>query len=202
MAFLLFVSIGVKLNIGGLMKNQDLFHLFISELEDMYSAENQIIDSLPKMIKAASFPDLKEALKSHLEETKEQVIRLENVFSIINKQPQEKMCRGMQGILREADEMVGNKNKSATLDAAIICAAQKVEHYEIASYGTLRSFAKQLELGSEVIDLLQENLDEEASADKKLTKIAEGSFFSGGVNLEAAASGGSFGRGRGKQKNV
>lgn len=97
----------------------------------------------------------------------------------------DKICEAMRGLIKEADDLTQNKSKSATLDAAIISAAQKVEHYEIASYGTLRSFAKHLDLKSEITDLLQETLDEEGSADKKLTKIADGSFLSSGVNKEA-----------------
>lgn len=167
-------------------KAQTLNKLFIDELEDMYSAENQIVDALPKLIKLASFSDLKESLSKHLKETENQVARLEQIFSLLNLQPKEKTCEGMEGIIKEASEMVKNKKKSATLDAAIISAAQKVEHYEIASYGTLRSFAKYLELDKEISNLLQETLDEEGYADKTLTKIAEGSFFSSGVNKEAA----------------
>lgn len=171
-----------------MMKNEGLYELFLDELADMYSSEKQIVKSLPKLIKAASFPELKEALNKHWNETENQVRRLEKIFSILDLQPEEKTCEAMEGILKEADELVGSKEKSPTLDAAIICAGQKVEHYEIASYGTLRSFAKHLDLDSEIIDLLQDTLYEEGAADKKLTKIADGSFFSfnGGVNTEAA----------------
>lgn len=168
--------------------NQDLFKLFIDELEDMYSSEHQIIESLPKLIRLASSSDLKEALTKHLHETENQAKRLEQIFSILNLSSEEKTCEAMEGILREAEELTENKTKSPTLDAAIISAAQKVEHYEIASYGTLRSFAKSLELDSDIIDLLQDNLDEEGAADKKLTKIAEGSLFTTGVNKEAIKS--------------
>lgn len=171
------------------MKNSDFYQLFLDELEDMYSSENQIVEALPKLIKQTSLPDLKEALSHHLKETETQVTRLEKIFSILGMKPKEKTCEGMEGILTEGDELVGNKMKCATLDAAIISAAQKVEHYEIASYGTLRSFAKQLNLDSEIADLLKENLDEEAAADKKLTKIAEGTLLTSGINKEAAESG-------------
>lgn len=153
----------------------------------MLSAENQIIESLPNLIKAASFPELKEGLTHHLKETKNQVSRLEKIFSLLGLKPKEKLCKGMKGILKEGDELVQNKQKSATLDATIISAAQKVEHYEIASYGTLRSFAKYLDLDRQIIDLIQETLDEEGNANKTLTKVAEGSLFSKGVNEEAAA---------------
>lgn len=168
------------------MRNQGLYKLFIDELEDMYSAEEQITKSLPKLIKLASLPELKEALSHHLKETEHQITRIEKIFSILEIEFSENKCEGMEGIIKEADEMVAGKSKSSTLDAAIISAAQKVEHYEMASYGTLRSFAKHLELGKEVRDLLQESLDEEGAADKKLTKIAEGGFFSSGINEEAA----------------
>lgn len=169
--------------------NHGLHELFIDELADMLSAENQIIAALPKLIKAASLPELKEALTKHLRETENQVTRIEKIFSILGIAVKEKPCKGMQGILSEGSKMIEDKAKSPLLDAAIISAAQKVEHYEIASYGTLRSFAKQLEFQSEVADLLQHTLDEEGNADKKLTKIAEGSFFSAGVNEEAIVVG-------------
>ena len=169
------------------MKKDDLFKLFMDELKDMLSAEHQIVEALPKMVKAASSDELKDALSNHLKETKEQVNRLKKVFSILGEKPAEIPCEGMNGILAEGEEMIEGKSKSPTLDAAIISAAQKVEHYEIASYGTLRSFAKQLELDSEISTLLQANLDEEGAADKKLTKIAEGSFLVSGVNKSAAS---------------
>lgn len=168
------------------MKNQNLNDLFIDELQDMYSAENQILEALPKLIKAASLPDLKDALSKHLKETEDQVTRLETIFSILGIPPVEKTCEGMAGIIAEGSELLRNISKSSTLDAAIISAAQKVEHYEISSYGTLRSFAKHLDLSSEIIDLLQDTLNEEGAADKKLTTLADGSFFSTGVNQEAA----------------
>jgi ferritin-like metal-binding protein YciE len=169
------------------MKSQTLYTLFMDELEDMYSSENQIVESLPKLIKLASFPELKEALSKHLKETQHQVTRIEKIFSLLNTPAKEKTCDAMKGILKETEKMVANTTKNATLDAAIISAAQKVEHYEIASYGTLRSFAQYLELDDEIIQLLQESLNEEGSANKALTKIAEGSLFSSGVNKEAAA---------------
>lgn len=168
------------------MKSQTLDKLFLDELEDMYNSEIQIVESLPKLIHLASFPELKEALSNHLEETKNQVTRLENIFSLLDIPAKEKTCEAMEGILKEAEGLTENKTKGATLDAAIISAAQKVEHYEIASYGTLRSFAKYLELEDEIIDLLQETLDEEGAADKLLTQIAEGTLFSDGINQEAA----------------
>lgn len=168
------------------MKNNSLFALFIEELADMYDSENQIVHSLPKLIRSVSLPDLKEALHNHLKETEHQVERIEEIFHILEIQPFANECEAMVGLLKEANDIIKNKSKSPLLDAAIISAAQKVEHYEIASYGSLRSFAEHLNLDSEIVDLIQDTLDEEGSADKKLTKIAEGSFFSSGVNKRAA----------------
>jgi ferritin-like metal-binding protein YciE len=168
-----------------IMTRQNFHQLFVDELQDMYSAENQIIAALPHMIKSAFHSDLKEALSHHLKETKHQITRLEKVFSLLELPCESKHCKGMEGILKEGKELVGHKAPSSIVDAAIISAAQKVEHYEIASYGTLCSFAKHLHLPSEVTSLLNENLDEEGSANKKLTKLADGTFFSSGINKEA-----------------
>jgi ferritin-like metal-binding protein YciE len=170
------------------MKKLDMYKLFINELKDMYSAEGQIIEALPKLVKTASMPDLKEALAHHLEETKEQYSRIEAILTLLDEPLREKKCKGMEGLLKEGDEMLKDHSKSATLDAAIISAAQKVEHYEIASYGTLRSFAKHLELDSQIVSLLQKSLDEESSADKKLTQLAEGTFFTESINQSAVES--------------
>lgn len=160
--------------------------LFVDQLEDMYSSEKQIISTLPKLIQSASLPKLKEALSNHLKETRQQVSRLEKIFNLLHMKPASKQCKAMEGILREGDEMIKHEPRSSVCDAAIIAAAQKVEHYEIASYGTLRSFARFLELNDEVVDLLQEILDEEGHADRTLSRIAEGSFFTSSVNQEAA----------------
>lgn len=167
------------------MPNKTLNELFLEELADMYSAENQIVEALPKLIKACSSPELKQALQDHLGQTEYQITRIEKIFSILGLQPQEENCEAMEGLLEEADEILNKISKSPVLDAAIICAAQKVEHYEMATYGTLRAFAKHLDMKSEVIDLLQDSLDEEGAIDKKLTKIAEGSMFTSGINEEA-----------------
>lgn len=168
------------------MKNQGLRELFIEELEDMYSCEHQIVNALPEMIKLASLADLKEAFSHHLQETKEQVKRLEKIFSLLGLTAKEQVCEATRGLIKEARDLAQGKTASATLDAALICAAQKIEHYEMASYGTLRSFAKTLVLDSEIVDLIQASLDEEGSANKKLTKLADGSLFSSGINQEAA----------------
>lgn len=168
------------------MRTQDLYQLFIDELHDIYSAEELIVESLPFLIKSAFHEDLRGAFTDHLKETTHQMKRLEKVFSLLDLPPEKKFCKGMDGILREGKERIGRKTASPALDAAIIGGAQKVEHYEIASYGTLCNFAKHLELKSEITKLLAENLKEKESADKKLGKIAKGSFFSLGVNEEAA----------------
>jgi ferritin-like metal-binding protein YciE len=168
------------------MKNEGFKELFVEQLEDTLSSEQQIIILLPKLIKLSSLPELKEALTKNLRETENQLNRVRKIFSTLNVRPSEKTCEAMEGIIKEAEQLTSNKSKSPTLDAAIIAAVQKVEHYEIASYGSLCSFAKQLNFDSEVTDLLYESLDEETAANKKLTKIADGSFFSSGVNKEAA----------------
>lgn len=165
---------------------KDFFNLFIEQLEDMYSSETQIIRSLPKLIKAASYGGLKDALAHHLDETREQVHRIDRIFDILNIEPEQITCEAMRGLLQEASEMIRGRASSPVLDAGIIMAAQKVEHYEIASYGCLRSFAKHLDLDDEIIDLIQEILDEEGNANKTLSKMADGSFFSSSINKEAA----------------
>lgn len=171
------------------MSNKDLFELFVDELADVLSAEHQIIGFLPKLIKLASFQELKETLTKQLSEVEIHRARVEQIFSIINVQVREKTCKGIGGIIKEGQELVESKVKSAVLDAAIISAAQKVEHYKIATYGTLRSFAQYLKLNSEVSELIQQILNETVNRDKKLTKVAEGSLFSTGVNKEAAEAG-------------
>lgn len=171
------------------MKNQGLNKLFMNELKDMYSSENQIIKALPNFIKLATSNELKEALNKHLKETERQVTRVKKIFSLLGVTPTEETCEGMRGIIAEGNEMVTSDPKSPTLDAAIIAACQKIEHYEIATYGTLKNFAKQLDLDSEVVDLVDEILDEEVAADKQLTKIAQGTLFTTGVNQQAAQTG-------------
>jgi ferritin-like metal-binding protein YciE len=168
------------------MKSQKLRALFLEELEDMYNSEKRIVVSLPKLIQLASFPELKKGLEKHLRETETQILRIEEIFELLRVAPMEKSCQAMGGILKEADMLVEDRTKTATLDAAIISAAQKVEHYEIASYGTLCSFAKYLNLDERIIHLLKATLDEEKGADKALNKIAEGTLFTRGINKEAA----------------
>jgi len=141
---------------------------FLDELADIYDAEKQILKALPKMAQAALHEDLRHGFEEHLEQTEAQVERLEQVFEVIGEEPKGKGCKAMEGILKEGDELI----KEQQGDAALICAAQKVEHYEIASYGSLQSWARILG-EEEAADLLEETLDEERDTDERLTEIAE-----------------------------
>jgi ferritin-like metal-binding protein YciE len=146
--------------------------LFIDELKDLYSAEKQIVRALPKLAKAASTPELQQALLSHLEETKEHVERLEKISEIVGKKLTGKTCVGMKGVLEEGSEVLEDTDKGIVRDAALIAASQRVEHYEMAGYGSARDFAKILGQ-SEAAALLDETLAEEKSADKKLSVISK-----------------------------
>jgi len=145
--------------------------LFIEELKDLHSAEKQITKTLPKMVEAASSPELKKAFEHHLRETEGQVQRLDKAFEILGTRPKEKSCDGMKGILAEGSEMLRETGEGGVRDAALISAAQRVEHYEMAAYGTVRNYAQQLNQ-PEIAELLQATLDEEKAADKKLTEIS------------------------------
>jgi ferritin-like metal-binding protein YciE len=162
---------------------QSLRDLFVEEIKDLYSAEQQITKSLPKMAKAAASPDLKQAFTEHLEQTQGHIQRLEQIFEACGVSGKGKKCEGMEGLLKEGAEMVGVKATPGVKDAGLIGAAQRVEHYEIAAYGTARAFAKHLG-DHDSAKLLQETLAEEGETDKKLTKIAERH-----INLEAEESG-------------
>jgi ferritin-like metal-binding protein YciE len=146
--------------------------LFVSELKDMLWAEQHILKALPKMEKAARLEELKDAFASHLAQTEEHVNRLKEVFEIVDTTPRAEKCEAMEGILKEGEDLVEDFKDSPALDAALITAAQKVEHYEIAGYGCLRSFAERLGL-DDAAELLQATLDEEGDTDEKLTGIAE-----------------------------
>jgi ferritin-like metal-binding protein YciE len=154
------------------MKLDSLKKLYIEELRDLYSAENQILKALPKMAKGATSPALQAAFTEHLAQTKGQVERLEMIFEALEKSPKGKTCKAMQGLIEEGSELLEEDAEPAVLDAALIAAAQRVEHYEIAGYGTVRTYAKLLK-EDEAARLLQETLDEEGDTDKKLTKLAE-----------------------------
>jgi len=141
-------------------------------LKDLYSAEKQLTVALPKMAKAASNETLRQAFLDHLEETKGHVARLEKATQLIDTKPSGKKCKAMEGLIEEGKEVLEFKQKSAVIDALLIGAAQRVEHYEIAAYGTARALAERTG-NSEVVELLQQTLDEEGACDKKLTDIAE-----------------------------
>lgn len=152
--------------------------LLVDELKDLYSAEKQILRALPKVAKAATSPELREALLSHLEETKGQVARLEQIGEMVGKKMTGKTCVGMKGVLEEGSEVLEDTEKGNVRDAALISASQRIEHYEMAGYGSAREFAKMLGL-SEVAALLDQTLTEEKNADKKLSVVSKT------VNMEA-----------------
>jgi ferritin-like metal-binding protein YciE len=160
-----------------------LRELFLEELKDIYDAEQRITKALPKMAKAADSEELVSAFKEHLSETEEHVRRLEEVFDSIEQSPAKKTCKAMVGLLEEGQEIIDDEGESpAVNDASLIAAAQKVEHYEMATYGCLRTWAEMLG-EDEAVRLLQITLDEEGATDKKLTEIAQS------LNVEAAEQG-------------
>jgi ferritin-like metal-binding protein YciE len=165
------------------MKEAKFEDLFREELEDLYDAEKQIVQALPKMAEAASSEELSEAFQQHLEETQEQVKRLERIFKKMGEQPGGRQCEGMQGLLKEGEKVISEISKSPVLDAALIAAAQKVEHYEISGYGTARTMAEMLGQ-QDAAELLEETLEEEKATDETLTDIAE-SIMSGDATDES-----------------
>jgi ferritin-like metal-binding protein YciE len=166
------------------MSLDSLDKLFLEELRDMYNGEKQITRALPKMAKAAESPELQQAFTKHLKETEGQIQRLEKIFQQLGEAVRGKTCKGLQGILEEGKDVLEEDSEEAVLDAALIAGAQKVEHYEIASYGCLRTYA-QLLGHTEAVKLLEQTLAEEEAADKKLTQLGES-----GINQAAAAVGG------------
>ncbi len=154
------------------MEMETLRDLFLDELRDTYHAEGQLIKALPRMAKKAGSDELRMAFQQHLEETKKQQERLEQVFALFEEKPKTKVCKGMQGILEEGKEMMEEDMEPDVMDAALIAGGQRAEHYEMAAYGTLRTYAQLLGEG-EAARILQQILDEEGAADKKLTKLAE-----------------------------
>ena len=160
------------------MEIDSLRKLYVEELKDLYSAEKQILQALPKMAKKASNTQLKAAFEEHLRQTEQQVQRLEQIFEALGKSPRGKKCKGMEGLLEEGKEVMQEDMDEETRDAALIAAAQRVEHYEIAGYGTVRTYA-QLLGERNAVKLLQQTLDEEGQTDKKLTQLAES------INVEA-----------------
>ena len=166
------------------MKVNSLQELYTEQLRDLYDAENQIIKALPEMIDAATSPDLKAALNEHLEITKTQATRLEQIFEGLGEKAKGETCKGMKGVIQEGSDLVDDVDDEDTRDAAVIAAAQRVEHYEMAGYGTARNFADLLGQ-DEAVQLLQQTLDEEKEADQKLTSLAEE------INVSAQESEGS-----------
>jgi ferritin-like metal-binding protein YciE len=161
------------------IQSSQLMKLFEDELMDIYWAEKALTKAIPKMVKNATSMELKDALESHLEQTHEQVGRVEMVFEIIGKKASAKKCEAMEGLIKEGAEIMEDCEKGAMRDAGIISAGQKIEHYEISSYGTLRQFAETLGL-TEAASLLETTLNEEKAADEKLSEVAQS------INLEAA----------------
>ncbi len=161
------------------MKLDTLKKLYVEELRDLYSAENQLLKALPKMAKGAASAELKQAFEDHLEQTKEHVERLDEIFNRLDEKPTGKTCKAMKGLIEEGSEMLEEEGEESVIDAGLIGAAQRVEHYEIAAYGTVRTFANLLG-EEEAAELLQQTLDEESETDKQLSELAEE-----GVNQEA-----------------
>jgi ferritin-like metal-binding protein YciE len=155
------------------MSLDSLKDLYVEQLQDLYSAENQILKALPDMEQRARNHELKDAFREHRRVTEEQVQRLEQIFDDMGASPKGHHCKGMEGLIKEGQEMIGEKGETDVIDAGLIAAAQRVEHYEIAGYGTVRTYAQQLGHDNHV-ELLQRTLDEEGETDKKLTKLAEG----------------------------
>ncbi|MBV8214256.1 MAG: ferritin-like domain-containing protein [Verrucomicrobia bacterium] len=155
------------------LKLESVQDLFLAELRDLYNAENQLVDALPKMADAASSTELKNAFTHHLEETKKHVTRLDDVFKDLNEDPKGETCEAMKGLVKEGEEFIQAKGEPEVRDAGLIGAAQRVEHYEMAGYGTARTLAQRLGL-QEVAKILDTTLKEERAADEKLTTVAEG----------------------------
>lgn len=174
------------------MTHQDLRQLYIDELKDLYSAEHQMVKALPKMAKAASSEELRAAFLEHLDQTKGQVQRLETIFDRLGESPKGKKCAGMEGLVKEGSENISDYEEEVR-DAALIGAAQRVEHYEIAGYGTVIAFAELLRENQQV-SLLQETLEEEKEADKKLTELSKD------INLAAQQPRAQMSEGKGQRK--
>lgn len=154
------------------MAIETLEELFLEEIRDLYDAEKQLVKALPKMAKAASSDELRSAFEEHLEQTKGQVERLEQIFGLMDEKPKGKTCKAMKGLIEEGNETASEEATDPLGDLGMIGAAQRVEHYEIAAYGTARTMAEQIGM-AEAVSLLEQTLNEEEETDKKLTSIAE-----------------------------
>jgi ferritin-like metal-binding protein YciE len=164
------------------METTSLHELFIKELQDLYDAEKQLIKALPKMAKAAGSDELREGFEEHLEQTKEHTQRLEQIFENLGEDAKGEKCKGMEGLIREGSKILRENMEEPVKDAALISAAQRVEHYEIAAYGTVRTWANQMQ-HEEAASLLEQTLSEEKETDQKLTRLAES------INVEAEKGG-------------
>jgi len=154
------------------MRKGSIRQLYVDELKDLYNAETQLTKALPKMAKASSNPELRKAFEEHLRQTSEHVSRLEQIFEMLDESPSGKKCLGMEGLVKEGSETMQGKYKDPVMDAAIIGAAQRVEHYEIAGYGTVKAFAELLG-ENEHMSLIEQTLEEEKQTDETLTQLAE-----------------------------
>jgi ferritin-like metal-binding protein YciE len=168
------------------MSMDSLKDLYIDELKDLYNAENQLVKALPKMAKKASAPELKKAFQDHLVVTQKHVERLESIFKGLGEKPTGKTCKAMKGLVEEGKEVIEEDGDPSVLDAALIGAAQRVEHYEMAGYGVVRTFANLLG-ETKAADMLQRTLNEEGETDKKLTELAETVVNVQAENAEAPA---------------
>jgi ferritin-like metal-binding protein YciE len=162
--------------------------LLEEQLKDIYSAETQLVKALPKMAKKASFKGLKEAITSHLEETKNQVVRLEEIGQSLHIKLTGKKCKAMEGLIEEGAEVLETEGPGPVIDSALIAAAQRVEHYEISAYGSARALARQLG-HEEAVELLEETLDEESAADEKLTSLSEDEILPAAAAIEEVVGG-------------
>jgi ferritin-like metal-binding protein YciE len=183
---------------GGSMADKGLRELYVDELKDLYSAETQLVKALPKMAKGAASEELRQGFEEHLEQTKGHVQRLEQIFEALGESPKGKKCKGMEGLIEEGSEVMQEDYEGNILDAALIGAAQRVEHYEIAGYGTVRTMAEVLG-ENEHVSLLTETLEEEKETDEKLTELAQkansgGNEDAGGVEADDDGLAGSSSR--------
>jgi ferritin-like metal-binding protein YciE len=169
------------------MQENQLKELYVEELKDLYSAENQLVKAIPKMAKAATSEDLRAGFEEHLEQTKEHVARLERIFKALGESPKGKTCQGMQGLISEGSEMIEEDPEPEMLDAGLISAAQRVEHYEMAGYGCVATYAELLG-ENEAAQLLRTTLEEERETDEKLTELSKE------INVEAAEAGAEGGK--------
>ena len=175
------------------MEHQALKELYIDELKDIYNAESQLVKALPKMAKAANSGELRTGFEQHLEQTRGHVQRLEQIFKELGEKPSGKKCKGMEGLVAEGQEMMGEDFEDDVMDAALISAAQRVEHYEIAAYGTVRTYAELL--GEDTaVQLLEQTLEEEKETDQKLTDMASE------INVRAMGEGSEAGSEEGKEE--